>query len=64
MSAKAMNVQNVSPMICRDSIRVEGQRGALILEVEYEETPQLSGGPDEVEKGVEKVGERTKVPEE
>uniref|UniRef100_A0A183BM99 DUF4140 domain-containing protein n=1 Tax=Globodera pallida TaxID=36090 RepID=A0A183BM99_GLOPA len=41
-----IKVNNVSPMISRDSIRVEGQRGALILEVEYEETPQLSGCSD------------------
>lgn len=46
-----IRVNNVSPMIARDSIRVEGQRaGALILEVEYVEMPQFamaSGDTDE-----------------
>ncbi|KAL3102083.1 hypothetical protein niasHS_003492 [Heterodera schachtii] len=51
-----IRVNNVSPMVSRESIRVEGQRGALILEVEYEETPQLSGGwdGDELEKQLER----------
>jgi hypothetical protein len=40
--------QNVSPMIARESIRVEGQRGSLILEVEYLEMPQFAS--DEGEK--------------
>lgn len=37
-----IRVNNVSPMIARDSIRVEGQRG-VILEVDYVEVPQFCG---------------------
>uniref|UniRef100_A0A915N1V5 DUF4140 domain-containing protein n=1 Tax=Meloidogyne javanica TaxID=6303 RepID=A0A915N1V5_MELJA len=41
-----IRINNVSPMIARDSIRVDGQSGVLILDVDYVEIPQFCNNDD------------------